>query len=55
MSSCEDMLEVDSDRVEYDMSPLTLNDTVYSVLGILKNVQAVAWRVAWRPYGCERR
>ena len=44
MSSCEDMLEVDSDRVEYDMSPLTLNDTVYSVLGILKNVQAVADR-----------
>ncbi len=44
MSSCEDMLEVDSDRVEYDMSPLTLNDTVYSVLGILKNIQAVADR-----------
>ena len=44
MSSCEDMLEVDSDRVEYDMSPLTLNDTVYSVLGILKKVQAVADR-----------
>jgi hypothetical protein len=38
------MLEVDSDRVEYDMSPLTLNDTVYSVLGILKNIQAVADR-----------
>lgn len=44
MSSCEDMLEVESDRVEYDMSPLTLNDTVYSVLGILKKVQAVADR-----------
>lgn len=44
LSSCEDMLEVDSDRVEYDMSPLTLNDTVYSVLGILKNIQAVADR-----------
>ena len=26
------------------MSPLTLNDTVYSVLGILKNIQAVADR-----------
>ena len=44
MSSCEDMLEVDSDRVEYDMSPLTFSDSVYSVLGILKNVQAVADR-----------
>ena len=44
LSSCEDMLEVSSDRVEYDMSPLTLNDTVYSVLGILKNIQAVADR-----------
>ena len=44
MSSCEDMLEVKSDRVEYDMDPLTLSDSVYSVLGILKNVQAVADR-----------
>lgn len=44
MSSCEDMLEVESDRVEYDMGDLTLNDTVYSVLGILKQVQAVADR-----------
>ncbi len=44
MSSCEDMLEVDSDRVEYDMSPLTLNDTVNSVLGIMKKIQAVADR-----------
>ena len=41
MSSCEDMLDVESDRVEYDMSTLTLNDTVYSVLGILSNVQNV--------------
>ena len=44
MSSCEDMLEVESDRVEYNLDDLTLNDTVYSVLGILKNVQAVVDR-----------
>ena len=44
MSSCEDMLEVESDRVDYDMTDLTLNDTVYSVLGILKSVQQVADR-----------
>ncbi len=41
MSSCEDMIEIESDRVDYDMSTLTLNDTVYSVLGILKSVQGV--------------
>ena len=41
MSSCEDMIEIESDRVDYDMSTLTLNDTVYSVLGILKGVQGV--------------
>lgn len=44
MSSCEDMLEVESDRVEYNLDDLTLNDTVYSVLGILKKVQAVVDR-----------
>ena len=43
-SSCEDMLDVDSKRVQYDFGTLTANDTVYSVLGILKSVQKVADR-----------
>ncbi len=43
-SSCEDMLDVDSKRVQYDFGTLTANDTVYSVLGILKGVQQVADR-----------
>ena len=43
-SSCEDMLNVDSDRVEYEFSDWTLNDSVYSVLGILKSVQEVGDR-----------
>ncbi len=43
-SSCEDMLNVDSDRVEYEFGDWELNDSVYSVLGILKAVQGVADR-----------
>ena len=43
-SSCEDMLSVDSDRVEYEFDDWTLSDSVYSVLGILKSVQEVADR-----------
>lgn len=44
LGSCEDMLEADSKRVDYDFNKLELNDSVYSVLGILKNVQNVADR-----------
>lgn len=43
-SSCEDMLNVESNRVEYDFDDWTLNDSVYSVLGILKSVQEVGDR-----------
>ena len=43
-SSCDDMLNVDSNRVEYEFEDWTLNDSVYSVLGILKSVQGVADR-----------
>lgn len=43
-SSCDDMLNVDSNRVEYEFDDWTLNDSVYSVLGILKGVQEVADR-----------
>ena len=43
-SSCEDMLNVESDRVEYEFDDWTLNDSVYSVLGILKSVQQVGDR-----------
>lgn len=44
LSSCDDMLNVDSNRVEYEFDDWTLNDSVYSVLGILKAVQDVADR-----------
>ena len=44
LNSCEDMLDVESERVQYDFGNLTANDTVYSVLGILKGVQNVADR-----------
>ena len=43
-TSCEDMLNVESDRVEYDFDDWTLSDSVYSVLGILKSVQEVGDR-----------
>lgn len=43
-SSCEDMLNVESDRVEYEFTDWTYNDSVYSVLGILKSVQKVGDR-----------
>ena len=43
-SSCEDMLNVESDRVEYEFDDWTFNDSVYSVLGILKSVQKVGDR-----------
>ena len=33
------MLNVDSKRVIYEYGDLTLGDSVYSVLGILKSVQ----------------
>lgn len=44
MSSCQDMLNVESDRVEYEFDDWTLNDSVFSVLGILKSVQGVGDR-----------
>lgn len=43
-TSCQDMLNVDSDRVEYDYNDWAATDSVYSVLGILKAVQGVADR-----------
>ena len=43
-SSCQDMLNIDSDRVEYDYDGWTPSDSVYSVLGILKAVQGVTDR-----------
>lgn len=43
-SSCEDMLNVESNRVEYEFDDWTFNDSVYSVLGILKSVQKVGDR-----------
>ena len=43
-SSCEDMLNVDSNRVEYEFDEWTANDSVFSVLGILKSVQKVGDR-----------
>lgn len=43
-SSCKDMLQIDSDRVDYELDRLTFNDSVYSVLGILKSVQNVGDR-----------
>ncbi len=43
-SSCDDMLNVDSNRVEYEFDDWSLNDSVYSVLGILKAVQEVGDR-----------
>ncbi len=43
-SSCEDILKVDSNRVEYEFEDWTLNDSVFSVLGILKAVQEVGDR-----------
>lgn len=43
-SSCEDLLDVDSNRVEYDFDGWTFNDSVYSVLGILNTVQKVGDR-----------
>lgn len=42
--SCQDMLNVDSDRVEYELDGWTPADSVYSVLGILKAVQGVGDR-----------
>ena len=38
------MLNVDSNRVEYEFDDWTLNDSVFSVLGILKSVQNVGDR-----------
>ena len=49
-SSCDDMLNVDSNRVEYEFDDWTLNDSVYSVLGILKGVQGVADRQVLHTY-----
>lgn len=44
LNSCEDMLEIDTTRVDHEFNDLTLNDSVYSVLGIIKSVQNVADR-----------
>ena len=38
-SSCEDMLENDTTRVDNSFGSITMNDSVYSVLGILKSMQ----------------
>ena len=43
-SSCKDILQVDSNRVDYEFDKLTLNDSVYSVMGILKSVQEIGDR-----------
>ena len=43
-SSCEDILKIDSNRVEYEFEDWTFNDSVFSVLGILKAVQEVGDR-----------
>ena len=43
-TSCQDMLNVDSNRVEYEYDGWSATDSVYSVLGILKSVQGVADR-----------
>ena len=43
-SSCEDMLNVESNRVEYEFDDWTFNDSVYSVLGIIKAVQEIGDR-----------
>lgn len=43
-SSCNDMLNVDSNRVEYEFDNWEFSDSVYSVLGILKAVQEVGDR-----------
>lgn len=43
-SSCQDMLNADSDRVEYEYNDWSANDSVFSVLGILKSVQGIADR-----------
>lgn len=42
--SCEDMLDAESNRVEYEFDNWTFNDSVYSVLGILNAVQQVGDR-----------
>ena len=42
--SCEDMLDAESNRVEYEFDDWTFNDSVYSVLGILNAVQQVGDR-----------
>lgn len=39
--SCEDLLEAESNRVEYEFEDFTSGDLVYSVLGILNAVQKV--------------
>ena len=44
LSSCEDMLEIETERVDVEFDDLTLSDSVYSVLGILKSVQNIADR-----------
>ena len=41
LTSCEDMLNIESNRVEYEFDDWTFNDSVYSVLGILESVQRV--------------
>lgn len=44
LNSCEDMLEIETTRVDHEFNDLTLNDSVYSVLGIVKSVQNIADR-----------
>lgn len=43
-SSCEDMLETESTSVDGEFGKLTLNDSVYSVLGIVKSLQNIGDR-----------
>lgn len=44
LSSCNDMLNVESNRVEYEFDDWELSDSVYSALGILKAVQEIGDR-----------
>lgn len=44
LGSCEDMLETESDRVDSEFGKITFNDSVYSVLGIVRSMQDIADR-----------
>lgn len=44
LGSCEDMLETESNRVDNEFGKISFNDSVYSVLGIVRSMQNVADR-----------